>query len=119
MKPQIQTSVISNFLYIEVFTQVPWTSIYPSFTVYHRVPGGRGGLRQGRRGEGGEEGVSCITRWRGGGRGWRPSAWRGRGGGGGGVRVPIKVPEEDGAKWLRKYGDIKVSGVQICVVAQI
>ena len=32
---QRQTSVISNFLYIEVFTQVPWTSIYPSFTVYN------------------------------------------------------------------------------------
>ena len=35
MNIQRQTSVISNFLYIEVFTQVPWTSIYPSFTVYH------------------------------------------------------------------------------------
>ena len=34
MNTQRQTSVISNFLYIEVFTQVPWTSIYPSFTVY-------------------------------------------------------------------------------------
>ena len=34
MNIQRQTSVISNFLYIEVFTQVPWTSIYPSFTVY-------------------------------------------------------------------------------------
>ena len=33
MNTQRQTSVISNFLYIEVFTQVPWTSIYPSFTV--------------------------------------------------------------------------------------
>ena len=33
MNIQRQTSVISNFLYIEVFTQVPWTSIYPSFTV--------------------------------------------------------------------------------------
>ena len=37
MKTQIQTSVISNFLYIEVFTQVPWTSIYPSFTVIYKV----------------------------------------------------------------------------------
>ena len=27
------TTLISNFLYIEVFAQVPWTSIYPSFTV--------------------------------------------------------------------------------------
>ena len=34
MNIQRQTSVISNFLCIEVFTQVPWTSIYPSFTVY-------------------------------------------------------------------------------------
>ena len=34
---QRQTSVISNFLYIEVFTQVPWTSIYPSFTVSNYV----------------------------------------------------------------------------------
>ena len=34
MNIQRQTSVISNFLYIEVFTQVPWTSIYPSFTVF-------------------------------------------------------------------------------------
>ena len=33
MNIQRQTSVISNFLYIEVFTQVPWTSIYPSLTV--------------------------------------------------------------------------------------
>ena len=36
MNIQRQTSVISNFLYIEVFTQVPWTSIYPSFTVYSK-----------------------------------------------------------------------------------
>ena len=28
-----QNSLISNFLYIRVFAQVPWTSIYPSFTV--------------------------------------------------------------------------------------
>ena len=35
MNIQRQTSVISNFLYIEVFTQVPWTSIYPSFTVFY------------------------------------------------------------------------------------
>ena len=35
MNIQRQTSVISNFSYIEVFTQVPWTSIYPSFTVLH------------------------------------------------------------------------------------
>ena len=34
MNIQRQTSVISNFLYIEVFIQIPWTSIYPSFTVY-------------------------------------------------------------------------------------
>ena len=33
MNIQRQTSVISNFLYIKVFTQVPWTLIYPSFTV--------------------------------------------------------------------------------------
>ena len=31
---QRQTLVMSNFLYIKVFTQVPWASIYPSFTVY-------------------------------------------------------------------------------------
>ena len=33
MNIQRQTSVISNFLYIEVFTQVHWTSIYAGFTV--------------------------------------------------------------------------------------
>ena len=37
MNIQRQTSVISNFLYIEVFTQVPWTSIYPSFTVFKKI----------------------------------------------------------------------------------
>ena len=37
MNIQRQTSVISNFLYIEVFTQVPWTSIYPSFTVFQNI----------------------------------------------------------------------------------
>ena len=47
MNIQRQTSVISNFLYIEVFTQVPWTSIYPSFTVFRKknfVGGGGAGV---------------------------------------------------------------------------
>ena len=29
-----QTQLISNFLYIEVFTRVPWTLMYSSFTVF-------------------------------------------------------------------------------------